>query len=650
MVVRATIDPPPSPLAYFPRHSMRHRISMHYLVPLLCLFPGFAIGAVSKPEINRAVTSQSSAAVDASWREHAIPVFEQPPLVALEKAGNRPGLLTVRRHSEAQFDEVLEVETSEISKNSWDAQLRAKTSVPLAPDEIVLIHLFVRASHANHESGEAMFGLTLEEAGGRYEKIIGAQYNVAVGREWREIYIRRPVLRKGEAWAAKGFPDGLPAGGAQLCFNLAFEKQAMEIAGLEVFKFPAGTDINTLPQTRLGYPGSEPDAPWRAAAEARIEAHRKQDLQITVLDADGSPLPGAEVKIEQQTHAFRFSTAIAPSAMKLATPEDRDGAEYRRRLKVLFNSASLENDLKWLEWEKAAADRAPVKAVLEWCRENNLSLRGHTLFWTVWKFLPKDFFDLHQQPEAYRARLFSHVDEILEQTNPYVDEWDVVNEASRDREEPKICSPELMADLFRHARRKAPAARLILNEQGTLSPSDRLDALEANARALIDAGTPLDGLGIQCHYGDIGTPPEQIIKSLDRLAALGKTLQITEFDVNASDETYQADYLHDFYLAVFSHPAVDKIQMWGFWAGRHWMPRAALYRLDWSEKPAGKTYRELAWSTWWTNQTLTSDQDGKLSTRAFKGDYRITVEKEGRVLSRSITLDKQPQSLSITLK
>lgn len=626
---------------------------MNYLAPILYLIPAVTLAATAKPNTAPATStsiSTTASAFDATWRKHAVPLLEGSPLAALEPAGKRPGLLKLRCHSEAPHGEILEVETAEGSKQHWDAQLRAKTSIDLAPDDIVLIHLFVRASRSNHESGEAMFGMTVEQAGGQYEKIIGAQYNVAVGKEWREIYIHRPVLRKGEAWAAKGFPDGLAAGEAALCFNLAFENQAMEIAGLEVFKLPAGTDVNTLPQSRLGYPGSEVDAPWRKTAEERINAHRKQDLTVTVVDASGAPVSGAKVTIEQQTHAFQFSTAIASSAMKLAMPEDRDGQEYRKVLKTVFNSASPENDLKWLEWERAAADHTPAISVLKWCRENGLSLRGHTLFWTVWKFLPKDFRELHCQPEKYHARLFAHVDDILSHTNPYIDEWDVVNEASRDREEPKICTPELMVDLFTHTRKRAPSARLILNEQGTLTPSDRIDSLEDTTRALIAAGAPLDGIGVQCHYGDIGTSPEQIIKSLDRLAALGKKIQITELDINASDETYQADYLRDFYTAVFSHPAVDKIQMWGFWAGRHWMPRAALYRRDWSEKPAGKAYRELVWNTWWTKDALTCDQAGKTATRAFKGSYLVTVENDGLKAERTVLLGEHAEALSIILK
>jgi endo-1,4-beta-xylanase len=46
----------------------------------------------------------------------------------------------------------------------------------------------------------------------------------------------------------------------------------------------------------------EPDAPWRAAAKARIEQIRKANLELTVLGSDGKPAPNTPVKIEMLRH------------------------------------------------------------------------------------------------------------------------------------------------------------------------------------------------------------------------------------------------------------------------------------------------------------------------------------------------------------
>lgn len=36
-----------------------------------------------------------------------------------------------------------------------------------------------------------------------------------------------------------------------------------------------------------------------------------------------------------------------------------------------------------------------------------------------------------------------------------------------------------------------------------------------------------------------------------------------------------------------------KEELWGFWAGDHWIPHAALFRRDWSIKPNGRVYQDL---------------------------------------------------------
>ena len=52
------------------------------------------------------------------------------------------------------------------------------------------------------------------------------------------------------------------------------------------------------------------DADLWTSAPARIEQHRKGDLSVTVTDATGKPVPGAQVSIEQTSHAFLFGCNI----------------------------------------------------------------------------------------------------------------------------------------------------------------------------------------------------------------------------------------------------------------------------------------------------------------------------------------------------
>lgn len=128
----------------------------------------------------------------------------------------------------------------------------------------------------------------------------------------------------------------------------------------------------------------------------------------------------------------------------------------------------------------------------------------------------------------------------------------------------------------------------------------------------------------------------------NRFAALIPNLQLTELDVDVGDdEVLQADYLRDVMTLAFSHPAFQAIVMWGFWEGKHWKPNAALYRKDWSIKPAGQVWQELVFDTWWTEDAGQTDADGYFATRGFLGDYEIKIKHDGRqqVLKRRLTRD-----------
>jgi hypothetical protein len=53
----------------------------------------------------------------------------------------------------------------------------------------------------------------------------------------------------------------------------------------------------------------KPDAPlaqWRIEAEQRIAAERMADLRIEVLDRDGQPFSGAQVRLRLLSNAFNF--------------------------------------------------------------------------------------------------------------------------------------------------------------------------------------------------------------------------------------------------------------------------------------------------------------------------------------------------------
>ncbi|MGQ9913813.1 MAG: hypothetical protein ACUVQQ_05610 [Thermogutta sp.] len=76
---------------------------------------------------------------------------------------------------------------------------------------------------------------------------------------------------------------------------------------------------------------------WLADAEKRIEASRKGDFEVTVLDAEGRPVAGAKVVSEQVRHDFLFGCNVFQWG-RIADSELQEA--YLRRFAELLNYAT----------------------------------------------------------------------------------------------------------------------------------------------------------------------------------------------------------------------------------------------------------------------------------------------------------------------
>ncbi len=142
---------------------------------------------------------------------------------------------------------------------------------------------------------------------------------------------------------------------------------------------------------------------------------------------------------------------------------------------------------------------------------------------------------------------------------------------------------------------------------------------------------------------------DELFKRLDRFVAFGKELEITEFDIDTSDEATQADYTRDFMTAVFSYPSVKAFLMWGFWEGAHWRPAGAMLRRDWSPKPNAAVYNDLVFKRWWTNVGGKTGAHGTFATRGFLGDYEVEAKAGAKSKTVRVTLPKSGATVECVL-
>jgi endo-1,4-beta-xylanase len=534
------------------------------------------------------------------------------------------------------FEQALRLRTEMKPATRYAVQLSAPNSEPVNRGDVLLASFFIRAVESLNESGEAFTEVVFEKGGPPHTKSL--ESSVLIGSGWQKIHL---PFRAEESYGA---------GEARLHFRLGFDPQVIDLAAVALVNFGPDMNLHDLPRTRVTYSGREADAPWRKTAAERIERHRKADLQVKVTSTGGEPVPNAMVRVRMLRQQFGWGSAVSA---RLIVNDDHDARKYRETILKLCNTVVFENDLKWQPWENPANREATLHAT-KWLRDQGIAIRGHCLVWPSWRHMPRDVAGLQDNPAALRERIANRVVETVTGMRGQLVDWDVINEPFDNHDAMDVLGNSVMTDWFKLARQADPDVNLYINDYSILSAGGRDTAhqehYEKTIRYLLDQGAPLDGIGLQGHFSSDLTPPEKLLQILDRFARFGLPLQVTEHDINVTDEELQADYTRDFLTTLFSHPNVNGILTWGFWEGRHWRPNAAYFRRDWSIKPAGQVWMDLVLHEWRTDAQGPTDPQGNFQTRGFLGDYEITVLSENRIATAKANLSKNGRTVTMVLE
>ncbi|MBN1506361.1 MAG: endo-1,4-beta-xylanase [Sedimentisphaerales bacterium] len=391
---------------------------------------------------------------------------------------------------------------------------------------------------------------------------------------------------------------------------------------------------------------------WKTEANARIREIRQRPVQVRVVDAQGEPLTNVAVEVRQTRKAFPFGAAVSPTLLR--------NAQYGEFFKSHFNWAVFNNESKWYGNERVQGkeDYTAADAMFQWCHDNGIPVRGHCIFWEPEKWQPRWLLSLDaaQVKTAVERRMDSAVNHFR---GKFV-HWDVDNEMLHGTFFSSRLGEDIHLWMYKRARELDPNVKLFVNEFNIMSVDKdfnevQVDEYVAQVRRLREQGAPIDGIGIQGHVWreDILAHPEVIKERLDRVAAPGLPIWISEFDVANADEKTNADMLELVYRTAYSHPAVEGIVAWVFWAGGSWRgPNAAWARRDWTLTEAGRRYEALM-SEWSTTASGSTDSAGAFAFLGYPGDYAVTLTTSGQPASRqTFTLPpgKGPQIITLQMK
>ncbi|MBQ9898696.1 MAG: endo-1,4-beta-xylanase [Ruminococcus sp.] len=333
---------------------------------------------------------------------------------------------------------------------------------------------------------------------------------------------------------------------------------------------------------------------------------------------------------------FKFGTACTDSELTPKTTKDL--------ILKHFNSITLGNELK----PEAMLDQAGCKAnaeagnegevsvklnsaarnILDFARENGLSVRGHVLVWhsqTPGWFFKEGFSAdgdyvskevMLQRMESYIKGVFEALDAEYSDVDFYA--WDVVNEAWLDDGTPRKPgtyeeSPQgtlsgwtaIFGDnsfipyAFEYAREYAPAnTKLYYNDFNEYMPQ-KVAAIVEMATELKEKGL-IDGIGMQSHLdvrtgGTDAFPTASAYESaLSKYAALGLDIQITELDATVPKDTgsqyfeQQAQYYSDIMDAIVKYKdSISAVVVWGTTDDQSWRTTQSplLFNEDYTAKP-----------------------------------------------------------------
>ena len=296
-----------------------------------------------------------------------------------------------------------------------------------------------------------------------------------------------------------------------------------------------------------------------------------------------------------------------------APVESQEVAPARKFLGNVWSNAQLDGFLE--HWDQVTPENAgkwanmePQRDQFNWtgldaayalAKENGHPFRFHVLVWGNQQPAWMETLSPAEQLEEIEERMIA-----VAERYPDIDWIEVVNEPLHDpplkRNETDRGSGNYIEALggtgatgwdwvlnsFRMAKKHFPTTDLVLNEYSVTNSAEStrryLEIVE-----LLKAEDLIDVVAVQAHSFSTTVPADTTRANLDRLAAAGLPIMLTEMDIDGVDDAVQLAEYQRIFPIFWEHPAVMGITLWG-WRPGMWRTRqgAPLMRPDGTSRPA----------------------------------------------------------------
>jgi len=386
-------------------------------------------------------------------------------------------------------------------------------------------------------------------------------------------------------------------------------------------------------------------------------SHRKASINLRLVTQDGQPAVNQEIKIEQRSHEFLFGVGgfeavdLAGGNPDGGALEEKRAAYLQEKLDKLFalnNYATLPFYLGRYEPQEGKPDEKRLKAAARWFAERNVTVKGHPLCWHT---VCAPWLMNYSNAEILK-KVIERIERDVSAFAGLIDIWDVINEVvimpifdKYDNAITRICKEygqvRIVKEVFEAAKRSNLNAVLLLNDFDTSNDYEIL------IDKCLQAGIPIDVIGIQSHQHQGYWGAEKVRNVLERFSRFGLPLHFTENTLISGDimpqhivdlndwqvkewpttpegEERQKREIIEMYEILFAHPKVQAITAWSGSDDAWLHAPAGLLRTDNSEKPAYKALLSKIENEWRTVITARTDANGAVNIKGFKGAYEIS--------------------------
>lgn len=398
-----------------------------------------------------------------------------------------------------------------------------------------------------------------------------------------------------------------------------------------------------------------------------IEQNRMGNFVIKLMNADGTTIKNAIIKVRQKTHSFKFGATLFYLDQ---FPDEIRRKAFREKFLNLFNYAvaplywdtlePVEGKPRFDENSEFISRRPPLDAIVKFCNENNLRLKGHCLAYN--SFQPDWISDNNR---TLKIQFDRRVKAIAERYEDSFEEMDVINEmisiykncykGNGMRNLQLTDNKSYEKDSFEIAKRFFPHTKLFWNEGteqtfGADYKGYRSFYYMTLEKCLRD-GIPVEGIGMQYHLHYKGKSdsanPLRLLDVFDCYSDFKLPIHVSEVSIpsygcSQYELKLQAEITKRLYKLWFGRKYCESIVWWNIADGTAYRgeneTHSGIIDNNCNDKPVYAELDKLINNEWRTE--FEKIIDGELRFSGFFGEYEITVQSENKRISTTIELTK----------